>query len=182
MELADGREFKAVEIKTDPASDLAVVRLGDADVLGRDIAPPQRLDRIAESGEHGGRLGARAVSEDYRLAPAHRQAGHGVLVAHSARQAQRIAHGAGGIGIVPEPRAARCRTKMGGMDRDDRGQAARPVMHQLHAFMRVVIGLGPEGGHQLFPVCSAGNISKGGGDGAIEGARTPDLRYHKPAL
>ena len=33
VELADGREFKAVEIKTDPASDLAVVRLGDADNL-----------------------------------------------------------------------------------------------------------------------------------------------------
>jgi 5,10-methylenetetrahydromethanopterin reductase len=29
-ELSDGREFKAVDIKTDPDSDLAVVRLGDA--------------------------------------------------------------------------------------------------------------------------------------------------------
>jgi len=33
VELADGREYKAVEIKTDPASDLAVVRLGDAEDL-----------------------------------------------------------------------------------------------------------------------------------------------------
>ncbi|MFM9057689.1 MAG: Do family serine endopeptidase [Planctomycetaceae bacterium] len=30
VELTDGREFKAVEIKTDPESDLAVIRLGDA--------------------------------------------------------------------------------------------------------------------------------------------------------
>ncbi len=33
VELADGREFKAVEIKTDPDSDLAVIRLGDAENL-----------------------------------------------------------------------------------------------------------------------------------------------------
>jgi serine protease Do len=33
VELSDGREFKAVDIKTDPASDLAVIRLGDADGL-----------------------------------------------------------------------------------------------------------------------------------------------------
>jgi serine protease Do len=33
VELADGREYKAVDIKTDPASDLAVVRLADADNL-----------------------------------------------------------------------------------------------------------------------------------------------------
>ena len=33
VELPDGREFRATEIKTDPASDLAVVRLADADGL-----------------------------------------------------------------------------------------------------------------------------------------------------
>jgi Do/DeqQ family serine protease len=33
VELSDGREFKAAEIKTDPASDLAVIRLADADSL-----------------------------------------------------------------------------------------------------------------------------------------------------
>ncbi len=33
VELADGREFKATDIKTDPESDLAVVRLADADGL-----------------------------------------------------------------------------------------------------------------------------------------------------
>ncbi len=33
VELADGRDYKAIEIKTDPASDLAVVRLGDAENL-----------------------------------------------------------------------------------------------------------------------------------------------------
>ncbi len=33
VELTDGREFKAVDIKTDPDSDLAVVRLADADNL-----------------------------------------------------------------------------------------------------------------------------------------------------
>ena len=33
IELSDGREFKAVDIKTDPDSDLAVVRLADANNL-----------------------------------------------------------------------------------------------------------------------------------------------------
>ena len=33
VKLADGREFKALEIKTDPESDLAVIRLADADDL-----------------------------------------------------------------------------------------------------------------------------------------------------
>merc|ERR1712087_393198 len=33
IELSDGREFKAVDIKTDPDSDLAVVRLANAENL-----------------------------------------------------------------------------------------------------------------------------------------------------
>ena len=43
--------------------------------------------------------------------------------------------------------------------------------------------LGPEGGHRHVPVSSAGSLDKGqGDDGAIDGVRTRDLRYHKPAL
>jgi len=45
VELPDGREFKAVEIKTDPESDLAVVKLGDArDLPTAKLGDSDKLD------------------------------------------------------------------------------------------------------------------------------------------
>ena len=47
VELADGREFKAVEIKTDPDSDLAVVKLEDA--RGLPVAKLGDSDKLSRS-------------------------------------------------------------------------------------------------------------------------------------
>ena len=61
-------------------------------------------------------------------------------------------------------------------------------MNELHMLVLVKIRLCPESGH-----CGCPNYAPGIGatcftavmeedSGAIEGSRTPDLRYHKPAL
>ena len=55
-------------------------------------------------------------------AAAHGQASHCVLVAHSARQAQRIAQRVLAIGIMPESGATGTGAEMGGMQGDNRGQ------------------------------------------------------------
>ena len=58
---------------------------GDTDILGRDVAAAQRLDRLAEGPEQGFGFRRLVVCEDNRLAAAEGQAGHGILVGHAAR-------------------------------------------------------------------------------------------------
>jgi hypothetical protein len=96
--------------------------VGDAhpDILGGDVAAAEPLDGAAVGGEHLGRLGAVLVGEDHRLAAAERQAGHGVLEAHPARQAKNVADRVARLGIMPEADAAGGGAEMGGMDGDDR--------------------------------------------------------------
>jgi hypothetical protein len=131
---------------------------GTAATLAREAA-----SIIAERGEHFGGLDALFISKDHRLAPAHRQAGHGVLVTHPARQTKAITHGACGVVVVPETGATRRWAEMSGVHRNDRCQPARFIVDQLHKFMRVEIGLGPESGHQLVPVSGAGQRGRGRG-------------------
>ena len=119
----------------------------NANVLGRNVFTAQCIHRIGESGEHFGRLGLVLVGQDYCLATAHGQTGHRVLVTHTARQAQRIAHGVGRIGIVPETRAAGTRPEVSGMERDDRCQTAFRVTYNLYEFVVVEIRFGPECRH-----------------------------------
>ena len=117
------------------------------DILGGDVAAAQAGDRAAEGGEHLGRLGPGLVGEDHRLAAAQRQAGHGVLVAHPARQAQRVGDGVARLGIMPQAGAAGAGAEMGGMDGDDRFQAGLRVGDEMHELMLVEIGKIPKRVH-----------------------------------
>ena len=121
-----------------------------ADVLGRDIIAAETVDRTPERGEQLGRFGAVGIGEDHRLAAAQGQAGHGVLVAHPARQAQRIGQRIGIVGIMPEPRAAGGRAEVGRVQRDDRAQAAGLVGNEMQRLMGVEIGVAPRGDHESF--------------------------------
>ena len=150
----------------------------DANVLGGDIASAQPLDRIAKGCQHRRCLGAVRIRQNHCLTAAHRQPGHGVLVAHPARQAQRIAHRHRRIAIMPEPGSARAGPKVGGVQRNNRGQPRGAVTHQLDQLVIIKIGLFPECGHTHLQQRHAYR----GKTGATEGSRTPDLRYHKPAL
>ena len=124
--------------------------VGDAnpDILGGDIMTAEAVDRLGEGGEHRRGLGLGLVGEDHRLAAAQRQAGHGVLVAHPARQAQRVGDAVSGPGIMPEAGAAGAGAETGGMDRDDCLQAGGDVGDEMHELMLVEIGKIPERGHQ----------------------------------
>ena len=123
------------------------IGFGDANVFGGNIASAQSFDRIAKGRQHCGCLGAAGIGEDHRLAAAHRQVGHGVLVAHPARQPQRIAHRHRRVAIMPEPGSARPWAKLGGMQRNDRGEPRGAVSHQLDQLVIIEIGLFPECGH-----------------------------------
>ncbi len=123
----------------------------DADVFGRDVAPAKRIDGIGEGREQFGRLGLVLVRQNDGLAAAHGQSGHGVLVAHAARQPQRIAHRIGGIGIVPEARAPGTGAEMRRMQRDNRGQPALGIAHHMNQFMVIEIRFGPESRHACAP-------------------------------
>jgi hypothetical protein len=102
--------------------------------------------------EQVGRLVPLGVGQDHALAPAQRQPGHGVLVAHSARQPQSIGQRLVIIGVVPETRAAGRGAEMGRMDGDDRAQAAFFVGDEMHFLVRVEIGIAPGGCHTLLQV------------------------------
>src|SRR3546814_2803580 len=70
---------------------------------------------------------------------AQRQPGHGVLVAHAARQAERVRDRVAALLIMPEPGAARARPEMGRMDGDDRLQARFPVCDEMYDLVVVEI-------------------------------------------
>src|SRR3546814_20094466 len=72
---------------------------------------------------------------------AQRQPGHGVLVAHAARQAERVRDRVAALLIMPEPGAARARPEMGRMDGDDRLQARFPVCDEMYDLVVVEIGV-----------------------------------------
>jgi hypothetical protein len=120
------------------------VGLGRADILGGDVAAAERIDRVPEGSEQLGRLLAAGAEQHDRLAAAHRQPGHRVLVAHPPAEAQRVAQGIVGVGIVPEAGAAGARTEVGGVQGDDGGHARPGVVRQFHELVFVEVRLGPE--------------------------------------
>ena len=83
---------------------------------------------------------------------------------------------------MPEAGAAGTGTEMGRMERDDGGQAAFRIADHLDQFMVVEIRFGPECRHAESPQNALMDGHDGGEYGAIDGVRTRDLRYHKPAL
>ena len=62
----------------------------DADILGGHVAPPRPSTALPKAASMSGVLVRSAVGEHHGLAAAERQSRHRILVAHSARQAQRI--------------------------------------------------------------------------------------------
>ena len=142
-----------------------------ADVFGGDVIAAEPIDRAAERREHLGRLGAIRVGEHDRLAAAERQPGHGVLVAHPARQPQRVGQRVGVIGIMPHPRAARGGPEVGRMHRDDRAQPALRVGDEMKRFVRVEVGVAPGSGHAMqAPVDAGGKTEKMGRSTGLEPA------------
>ena len=125
-------------------------RFGHADILGGDVAATQRFDRAAERLQlRGSDSRARLARQDHALAAAERQIGHRILVAHAARQAQRVGDRGAGVGIVPETHPAGRRAELGRMDCDDCAQPRLAVAEQMDALMVVEIGEAPVGDHAL---------------------------------
>ena len=102
------------------AADFDHVGNAHPDVFGSDVAATKRIDRATVSGEQFGRLGEVFAGEQHGLAAAQWQARHRVLVAHPARQPQRVGQRVVVVGIMPEAHPARRRPEMGRMQRDDR--------------------------------------------------------------
>ena len=57
-----------------------------ADIFSRHILPADGVDQPAEGFEQCGSLVALRIADDHRLAAAEPQVGHGILVAHAARE------------------------------------------------------------------------------------------------
>ena len=93
------------------AADLDHVGNAHADVFRGHITTAQIVDGLAEGVEHFGRLRPLFVGKDHRLAAAERKSGHRVLVAHTARETQRVLQAVSRVSIVPETRPARGRPK-----------------------------------------------------------------------
>ena len=87
----------------------------------------QRLHEAAVGAQQlGGLLGER-VADDDRLAAAEVEPGHGRLVGHAAGEVEHVAQGLGLAGVGVEAGAAEGRAAGGGVDRDDRSEAAALV-------------------------------------------------------
>jgi hypothetical protein len=119
----------------------------DSDVFGGDVGAAQPLDGPAIGGEHLGGLGPGRVGEDHRLAAAEREAGHRILEAHAAREAERVADRVAALGIMPEAHAARARAEVGRVDADDGLQAGFAIGDEMDDLVIVEIGIIPGGMH-----------------------------------
>ena len=110
------------------AADDVHVGLGRADVLGRDVPPRERFDEPAVGAEKGLRLGRARVADDHRLAATEVEPGRGRLVGHALRETEHVLE-CGVLGLVRvEAGAAERGPESGGVDGDDRPQAALAVM------------------------------------------------------
>ena len=95
------------------------------DVLGREVATAEIVDRAAERLQELGR--ARAIGLGplhHGLAPALVQTGDRGLVRHGLRQAERVEHCVDGLRVVPEPDPTERGPERGRVDRDHRGSPA----------------------------------------------------------
>ena len=99
------------------------VGVGDADVLGGDVAALGAVDGVGEVVQGG----AAAIAleplalwhHDHALAAAHREVRARGLVGHALRQAHRIADARARVGVGPHATAAERRAADRGMDGDD---------------------------------------------------------------
>ena len=93
----------------------------DPDVLGRDVAPVERLDHVGEVEQRrapplaGEALGRGA---DHALAAAQVELRRGRLQGHPAREPQRVADPVDRRGVVPHAQAAERRPERGRVDGD----------------------------------------------------------------
>jgi len=112
---------EAGDVRGAPGDDGHVPR-GGPDILGRDVAPVDRRDRVGEVEQRGGAVAPvrRPVGEhDHALAAAERQPRDGRLVGHRTRQSQRVAHGQAAVVVAPHPASAEGRAAGRGVHRDD---------------------------------------------------------------
>ncbi len=115
-----------------PLADHHQVLGGDADVLGRDVAAAERLDRVAEVQQQrtavlaDGRRSLRGA--DHSLAPAELQPGRRGLVGHAPRQPEGIAGAVDRRLVVPQTDASKGRPEGGRVDGDDHVPAAAPSL------------------------------------------------------
>jgi len=119
------------------AADEVHVGLGRADVLGRDVAPPECLDEAAVGPNEGLTASPGGIAEDHRLAAAEVEAGCRRLVGHAPGQPQDVGEGVVLRGVRVEAGAAQGGAESGGVDGDDRPQAGRPVV-AVHDLLVVV--------------------------------------------
>src|SRR5690606_9701057 len=132
------RGFRAVLQTQNVFGDLA--GFGDvldrgADVFGGVVVAAQAVQIAAEGVEQLRRLLGAAVADDDRLAAAHLQIGHGVLVAHALGKAQHVFQRFGRRGVVPHAGAADSRAARGGVHRNNSLQAGFLVVEGVDAFM-----------------------------------------------
>ena len=98
------------------------------DVLGREVATAELVDRLPERAQHRFRVRrVRMIEQDDRLAAALVQPGDRGLVRHRFGKPQHIGHRVGFGRVGPEADAAERRTQRRRVDGDDRPEAGRPV-------------------------------------------------------
>ena len=104
-----------------------------ADVFGRHIATAERIDEATVRAKDHLAIGGLLSPMMTTLAAAEVEAGHGVLVRHAARQAQRVDDRLLIGGVVPEARAAERGPERRVVDRDDAAVAGGLVVGQTRA-------------------------------------------------
>jgi len=120
------------------AADEVHVRLGRAHVLGRDVAPAERLDEAAVDPDEGLGPGRGGVPEDHCLATAEVEARGRRLVGHAPRQPQDVGERVVLRRVRVEAGATQGGAEPGGVDGDDRPQSGGPVVavHDLLVIVR----------------------------------------------
>ena len=115
----------------------------DPDILCGQIAPPEAFHDTSIGLEQLRRLVGFAVGNDHhRLAAAIGQTGKGVLVAHAARQAERIAERLGFRVVRPHPASPEARTERRAVQSDKTLEPALGVEEGMNRFMVVKIRIG----------------------------------------
>ena len=106
--------------------DVHVLGVG-AHVAGGVVAAVQRLHEAAVGAQQGGGLVGERVTDDDRLAAAEVEAGHGRLVGHPPGEVEHVTQGVGVAAVGVEAGATERRAAGGGVDRDQRAEAAALV-------------------------------------------------------
>ena len=99
--------------------DVIHIRGGGPDVLGGDVAPPERLDEAAVGAEDHLAVRGAVVPDDDGLPAAEVEPRDGVLVGHPTREPERVDDRLLVGGVVPEARPTQRGAECGVVDRDD---------------------------------------------------------------